>query len=128
MNVKSTFAKTISTMEIQTSSGSDSYRVAIFTGTGTSAVLKAQSGVVTSGIGIVSLPLTAVSGQDLIIANNTNYVVALAVDGTVGRPIGFTAISDINIAWLNTTDKAPGFDNNPQAQTATPIRFACRIY
>jgi hypothetical protein len=130
MNVRSTFTKTITTFEIQVGSGTDAYRCAIYTGSGTSAVLKAQTINNTGiGIGVQSFALVAEVGQDLDITTETDYVVALSIDGTSGRPLGFTGLSDTNIAWLNTTDvNVAGFPVNPQTQTATTIRFCCRIY
>jgi hypothetical protein len=130
MNVRSILTKTLSTFEIQVGSGTDAYRVAIYTGSGTSAVLKCQSINTTGlGIGLHSLPLIAEVGQDLIIEEETDYVVAMSVDGTSGRPLGFTGISDTNIAWINTTDvNVGGFPVNPQTQSATTIRFCCRLF
>ena len=130
MNVRSILTKTISNFEIQIGNGTAAYRVGIYTGTGTTAILKCQSiNTLCVGVGRHQFPLIERGGEDLIIEQGKDYVLALSVYGTTGQPLGFKGISDTNIAWVNIADvNVGGFPLNPQSKSPTTVRFCCRLF
>lgn len=130
MNTRASTSMTLSNFVINIGSGSDNIRVAIYTGVGTTAILKAQSiNTLALGIGSHPLPLIAEVGQNLTLSAGTQIVVAVSVGGTSARLLSINSITDTAYAWSNTTEvNISGFPVNPQAQSITPVRFVCSLY
>ena len=110
--------------------GADSYRVAIYRGDLSSAVLVGQTNNLAPTSGYNTKSFTVVSGQSLSFTAGSQVSVAYTTGGSTSNPAYFTSSSNANIATISSSNQTAGFPTaitGITSQSATTVRICMEM-
>ena len=122
-------SKTFSTVSYFGLTALGNVRFAIYSGTGLTATLIAQTDSTASALGYQTLPLVLVSGS-MTFTKGDGIIICWSNDNANEKLAGNTAtLVDPSISWYNSTSlAAAGFGTNPQSKTAGSNHRPCIIF